>query len=92
MIDLTKFIAYLLTHCMVLNIYVLSAAFKLNCSVDDSGLITIDCIEIDGEIASGQIYCVYDNGQRESCMPVITFKSVILVHGIIAHFQRVGMQ
>ena len=67
-----------------------SAAFKLNCSVDDSGLITINCIEIDGEIASGQIYCIYDNGQRESCMLTVTFKFIIF-GGVIAHFQRVGI-
>ena len=67
-----RLIACLLIHCTVLNNLFLSAAFKLDCSVDDSGLITIDCIEIDGEIGSGQLYCIYDNGQREYCMPAVT--------------------
>jgi hypothetical protein len=49
----------------------LFAAFKLNCSVDESGPITIDCMEIDGEVDSERLYCIYDNGSRESCMPTI---------------------
>ena len=70
MIDFTKYkvIACLPIHYKVLNIYILSAAFELNCTVDESGLITIDCIEIDGEIDPGQIFCIYDNGRREPCM------------------------
>ena len=52
----------------------LSAAFRLNCSVDDSGVIAIDCQEVNGEIDSEQLYCIYDSGPRESCMATITYR------------------
>ena len=52
----------------------LSTAFRLNCSVDESGLITIDCQEVDGEIDSEQLYCIYDNGPRESCMATVSYR------------------
>ena len=51
----------------------LSVEFNLNCSVDETGLITIDCQEVDGEIDSEQLYCIYDSGPRESCMATITY-------------------